>query len=149
MNETTQCPYCGETIMFGAKKCKHCGEWLDNSPKETTSSPSMIPPLLNKPRPQPINQNIKQPIIVNTSVVQPRSNGIGTAGFVFALLSILFSWAPGVNFIIWFLGLLFSFIGLFRRPRGLATVGFILSIIGIIIIIALIGAIGAFLSDIF
>lgn len=25
------CPYCGEEIMAAAKKCKHCGEWLDDS----------------------------------------------------------------------------------------------------------------------
>lgn len=31
--ETKQCPYCGEEILSVAKKCKHCGEWL-----ETTSS---------------------------------------------------------------------------------------------------------------
>lgn len=24
-----QCPYCGEDILAIAKKCKHCGEWLD------------------------------------------------------------------------------------------------------------------------
>lgn len=26
---TKYCPYCQEKIAFGAKKCKHCGEWLD------------------------------------------------------------------------------------------------------------------------
>ena len=25
---TKHCPYCDEEIMFDAKKCKHCGEWL-------------------------------------------------------------------------------------------------------------------------
>jgi predicted Zn finger-like uncharacterized protein len=25
------CPYCGEEIQSVAKKCKHCGEWLDHS----------------------------------------------------------------------------------------------------------------------
>lgn len=28
--ETIECPYCGEEILAIAKKCKHCGEWLDN-----------------------------------------------------------------------------------------------------------------------
>ena len=29
MTETKICPYCGEEILAGAKKCKHCGEWLE------------------------------------------------------------------------------------------------------------------------
>ena len=29
MGETKRCPYCGEEILSVAKKCKHCGEWLD------------------------------------------------------------------------------------------------------------------------
>jgi flagellar basal body-associated protein FliL len=28
--ETKNCPYCGEEILAIAKKCKHCGEWIDN-----------------------------------------------------------------------------------------------------------------------
>lgn len=27
--KTKRCPYCGEEILAIAKKCKHCGEWLD------------------------------------------------------------------------------------------------------------------------
>ncbi|MCF0186724.1 MAG: hypothetical protein HUJ98_09600 [Bacteroidaceae bacterium] len=35
MEKTTKkCPYCGGEILEVAKKCKHCGRWLnDNQPK--------------------------------------------------------------------------------------------------------------------
>lgn len=33
MNETKNCPYCGEEILAGARKCKHCGEWLEEEAK--------------------------------------------------------------------------------------------------------------------
>jgi predicted ATP-dependent serine protease len=29
--ETKKCPYCSELILATAKKCKHCGEWLEES----------------------------------------------------------------------------------------------------------------------
>ena len=35
MEKTKRCPYCGEEILAVAKKCKHCGEWLDkDDPKK-------------------------------------------------------------------------------------------------------------------
>ncbi len=76
--------------------------------------------------------------IVN--VQAPRSNGLGTAGFVLALLSILLCWAPVANVIMWFLGFLFSLIGVFRKPKGLAIAGLVISSIDIIIVIAFFGA---------
>lgn len=33
MEETKRCPYCGEEILAVAKKCRHCGEWLDRPEK--------------------------------------------------------------------------------------------------------------------
>lgn len=36
MNDTKICPYCGEEIKFTAKKCRHCGEWLDETVKSQT-----------------------------------------------------------------------------------------------------------------
>jgi TPR repeat protein len=29
MEQKMRCPYCGEEILAVAKKCRHCGEWLD------------------------------------------------------------------------------------------------------------------------
>lgn len=57
------------------------------------------------------------------------SNGMGTAGFVLALLSLLLAWVPVLGWIMWLLGVVFSLIGLFKSPRGLAIVGMVLSMI--------------------
>ena len=32
--DTKRCPYCGEEILTVAKKCKHCGEWLNKEPEQ-------------------------------------------------------------------------------------------------------------------
>ena len=38
MEETRKCPYCSEQILITAKKCKHCGEWLEEANKREGSS---------------------------------------------------------------------------------------------------------------
>ena len=82
-----------------------------------------------------------------TQIVQEKkSNGLAVAGFVLALLGLLFSWVPVVGWILWTLGLIFSLIGVFRKPRGLAIAGLIITFINLIILIfvisAIVGAIG-------
>ena len=32
---TKRCPYCGETVLVIAQKCKHCGEFLDESLRQS------------------------------------------------------------------------------------------------------------------
>lgn len=83
-----------------------------------------------------------------TVIVQQsgKSNGLGTAGFVLALLSIFLGWIPGVGWILWILGFIFSFCGIFKSPRGLAITGLVLSLLGLLILIVLFGAIGAALA---
>jgi len=54
-------------------------------------------------------------------------------------------WVPIFGWIMWFLGLVFSFCGLFKQPRGLAIAGLVISLIGLIILIVVIGALGAFI----
>lgn len=132
-SEIKYCRYCGSNIMHGSTFCPKCGKQLIKT---------------NNPAPQYRVQTIhpQQPNRTTVIVQANKSNGMGTAGFIFAILGIIVSWAPGVNFVIWFLGFLFSFIGLFKSPRGMAITGFILSIIGILIIIAIFGSALAILS---
>ncbi|MCX8742418.1 hypothetical protein J3U50_00090 [Lactobacillus sp. B3795] len=67
---------------------------------------------------------------------QAKTNGIGTAGFVLSLIALLVtSWIPFVDFVVWLLGAIFSIIGLFKQPKGLAIAGTIISFIGIIFIL--------------
>ncbi len=56
---------------------------------------------------------------------QHQSNSLGVAGFVTSLVGLIMCGG-----LICPLGLLFSFIALFKRPRGFAVAGFILGLIG-------------------
>ena len=92
------------------------------------------------------NQNQPSSTTVIVNQTEKRSNGIGTAGFILALLGVIFSWIPILNWILWIVGLILSFVGVFGKPKGLAIAGLCLSLLGIILIIAVIGTIGALFS---
>ncbi|MDR0710757.1 MAG: hypothetical protein LBF67_00200 [Prevotellaceae bacterium] len=80
-----------------------------------------------------------QTIIIN----QPsqKSNGVGVAGFVCSLLTLFLGWIPVFGWILWALGLIFSFIGVFKNPKGLAIAGLIISLIGIILLTVVFAAV--------
>ena len=78
---------------------------------------------------------------------QQRSNGLGIAGFVLALIAVFVSWIPILGWIIWILGAVFSIIGIFKGPpRGLAIAGTILSFIDLILLVFVASAIGGMLA---
>ena len=85
-----------------------------------------------------MEDNSGKTIIINQ--VQKKSNGIGTAGFVLAIIALFLGWIPLLGWIMWLLGLIFSFIGVFKSPKGLSIAGLIISFIGIIILIVVFGA---------
>lgn len=83
----------------------------------------------------------KQTIIINQ---QPsRSNGVGVAGFVLALIAVFFGWVPVLGWILWLLGLILSACGIFKVPRGLAIAGLVISLIGLILLLLVFGALAA------
>lgn len=88
--------------------------------------------------PQHQNQPSPQHIYIQQS--EKTTNGIGTAGFVLALIAIFLGWIPIVGWLIWILGVIFSFIGVFKKPRGLSIAGLVISFIGIILLLLVFGA---------
>lgn len=56
--ETKKCPYCGEEILAVAKKCKHCGTWLDGRTEAQASAP--VTPKQDTPVNTPVNKSAKK-----------------------------------------------------------------------------------------
>ncbi len=86
------------------------------------------------PEPQPISPKTELGTYYTPQqpVIMPRpTNSAGTAGFILTLFAYFLCWMPGVNSTLGLAGLLLSFIGLFKEPRGLAIAGFVMSLIGL------------------
>ena len=128
------CPACGTQISRYATSCIKCGHPISPVQTPHTTYPAY------KERAQKESQ---QTVIIQQG---SQSNGVGTAGFVLSLLSLIFSWVPGIGWFVWFLGFLLSFIGMFKSPRGLAVTGFLISIIDLLILITIIGSLATLLS---
>ena len=75
--------------------------------------------------------------------MEKKSNGLGTAGFVLALVGFILGIIPVLNFVGWIclvLGFIFSLIGVFKQPKGLAIAGLIISLIYPILGATILGA---------
>ena len=72
-------------------------------------------------------------------VERAQSNSMGTAGFVLSLVSMFLGWLPYCGWAIWLLAVVFSAIGLSRRPRGLAVAGLVISLaIPLLLVVAVV-----------
>ena len=57
------------------------------------------------------------------------TNWMGIAGFILALMALILFWMPIVGKILWVLGWIFSYLGIYVRPKGLAIAGVTLSFV--------------------
>lgn len=78
-------------------------------------------------------QNYNQPTY-NQPPIQEK-NGIGLAGFILSIVAFVLFWIPIINGICWLLGLILSIVGMFKRPKGFAIAGLVISLIGIVFFI--------------
>ncbi len=108
-------------------------------------SSRQVPPQYQQTPPPPYGQQSSRqvpPQYTQPYYNQPqpsRSNGLGITGFVLSLLALLLGWVPVIGWIVWLLGLIFSLIGIFRKPRGLAIAGLLLSLLALIVILYMTG----------
>ncbi len=114
-------------------------------PQYGQQSSRQVPPQYQQTPPPPYGQQSSRqvpPQYTQPYYNQPqpsRSNGLGITGFVLSLLALLLGWVPLLGWIIWLLGLIFSLIGIFRKPRGLAIAGLLLSLLALIVILYMTG----------
>lgn len=80
-----------------------------------------------------------QTIIINQPTGQ--TNGMGITGFVLAIIALFLGWIPVLGWIIWLLGLIFSVVGVFKKPKGLAIAGIVISLIGVFFLLVVFSAI--------
>lgn len=69
-------------------------------------------------------------------------NNIGLTGFILSIVAIVISLIPVVGWLCWLLGLILSVVGLFKKPRGFAIAGLVISLIGFIIMFLILGILG-------
>ena len=67
--ETKRCPFCGEVILAIARKCKHCGEFLDRAQPGFPPGPAAVRSVgLPRPQPQPLAADV--PLVYEFSISQ-------------------------------------------------------------------------------
>lgn len=88
----------------------------------------------------PVNTNYQQ---VPPPFQRPvEKNNIGLTGFILSIVAIVISLVPIIGWLCWLLGLILSIVGLFKKPKGFAIAGLIISLIGFIIMIVFLGVLG-------
>lgn len=90
-----------------------------------------------------MEQEVKKEVVSANQTEQ--KNVFGLVGMIVAIVALVFSMIPVLGWILWFFGELFSVIGLFKKPRTCAVIGFVLSLMGLVLTLLLGGIIKSLL----
>lgn len=131
------CPKCGSENENGVKFCASCGSAIEGREKKTAVAVSAEEATV------PVEASIESHstaqgatvTTINVQTPQVKRNPMGVAGFVMALLGVFLSWVPILGWLLWALGGLFSVIGLFKKPKGMAIAGVVLTFIDLILLL--------------
>ncbi|MFT4186221.1 MAG: zinc ribbon domain-containing protein [Micrococcaceae bacterium] len=142
------CINCNANLKLGAKFCVNCGTAVGNQ-------------VINANVNHKTNSNINGPlydqqvantpngvthVVVQNQIEVKQKNTVGFFGFILALVGLFFGWIPLLGPVCYFLGWVLSIIGLFRKPRGFAITGLIISSVDIILFALILGRIFAAFS---
>ena len=94
------------------------------------------------------NNTTQQPQVIYVERKEPEKNSIGLAGFILSLVALFASVLPVARWIVWVLGLIFSIIGLSKKPRGFAVAGLIISGVSLLLILLLLGVLAALIAGV-
>lgn len=98
-----------------------------------------------RPYAAPGRDYVRQPYVAPADSVT--SNPMGLAGFIMSIVMFLFWWTPYAGFPLWIMAVVFSAIGLNRKPRALAIAGLVIAVavplMLILFVVALFGTVAA------
>lgn len=128
MEDEIKCPYCGENIKSLAKKCRHCGEWIEKTQEEISLNPASEA-IVSKEKSGAFNWIYYELIGIGGIIWGLTDSWIG--GIVVALGGIILMQIPLLGYIFcWLLGIIWGIIagGVSGYLIGNYTIGGIIGI---------------------
>jgi TM2 domain-containing membrane protein YozV len=95
-DELIACPYCAEPIRYGARKCRHCGEYLDDDlRRQQARAAAYANPLAADAKPNPGIAAVLSLIFPGAGQLYRQKIGAGIAWIVFVFIGYMALVIPG------------------------------------------------------